>query len=423
MLRNRLAVLLSLLFLPAGAASAGEWFVLRGPSTVVQLVNGSDTAATAVIEVLGDRAQGVELSIDAGAMALWENASHETGALRVTSDAPLEVLTGTPVLAAFDRVRDGVLPPAVPENDLAWSSGVMLVNPADRETLVTLTSDRGEEHLFIPARGVRFVERTAGDGLTFRAASPLLVVAYDANQRSGARVFRPVRPNAIGGRRRSVRSGSPLPPPPPPPPPPVKQTVVLTPSKDNTLYQSSNGGLSNGAGIHIFAGNTRFGNPRRALLAFDVASQVPPGSRVTRVSLTMRVSQTPAGAEPMRIHRVSRDWGEGTSNAGNSSDGDGAPAKAGDATWIHTFFPSQQWTNEGGDFTPAADATASVANIGTWESAEMIARVQEWVDQPDANFGWIVIGNENDSSTAKRFDSREIVPAATRPALTVEYEH
>jgi hypothetical protein len=71
-----------------------------------------------------------------------------------------------------------------------------------------------------------------------------------------------------------------------------------------------------------------------------------------------------------------------------------------------------------------ADATASVGfGSGTWDSsAALIARVQEWLDQPSTNFGWIVIGNELTRVTAKRFDSREITNETTRPALTIEFE-
>jgi hypothetical protein len=47
--------------------------------------------------------------------------------------------------------------------------------------------------------------------------------------------------------------------------------------------------------------------------------------------------------------------------------------------------------------------------------------VQEWLDDPRTNFGWIVIGNELDSPTTKKFDSRH-VQLPTVPALTVEFD-
>ena len=218
---------------------------------------------------------------------------------------------------------------------------------------------------------------------------------------------------AAAQKRRAVRS-------PAPPAVLVAKTVVLTPSKDNTLYRLNDGSRSNGAGVHLFSGVTLSNEPRRALLAFDLA-QIPPGSQVTRVVLTLQTTKTIAGAHSMTLHRVAADWGEGVSNAGFSRDGFGNASQPGDATWIHTFFPNQRWIRAGGDFDESADATA-VASIGTvsWESAAMIVRVQQWVDQPATNFGWIVVGDETRSTTAKQFDSRE-ASEATRPSLRVEF--
>ena len=64
-------------------------------------------------------------------------------------------------------------------------------------------------------------------------------------------------------------------------------TVVLTPSRDNTLYESPTGELSNGAGEYLFAGSTLNGNRRRALLAFDVAGQLPAEATIESATLTL----------------------------------------------------------------------------------------------------------------------------------------
>lgn len=205
--------------------------------------------------------------------------------------------------------------------------------------------------------------------------------------------------------------------------PGLAATVTLTPSKDATLYQSSDGSSANGAGVHIFAGSTVSGQLRRALLAFDIASQIPPGSQITRTVLTLHVSQTIAGEMSMGLHRISANWGEGSSQAGPSRDGFGTASAADDATWIHTFYPDRFWSRAGGDFDAVADATALVGmGDPAWgPTSAMVARVQGWLDQPGTNFGWIVIGNETAATTAKRFDSREIIPVATRPTLTVDF--
>ena len=113
--------------------------------------------------------------------------------------------------------------------------------------------------------------------------------------------------------------------------------VQLAPSKDNTLYESGTGALSNGAGDFLFAGQTQnFNLTRRAVLSFDlVAAGIPAGATVTSVTLEMDVSRSQqANTENVSLHRLTQDWGEGTSNA-SANEGGGAPSTTGDATWIH----------------------------------------------------------------------------------------
>ena len=197
--------------------------------------------------------------------------------------------------------------------------------------------------------------------------------------------------------------------------------INITPSKDNTLYQfdPDEGDHSNGAGFHFFAGENGMGELRRGVLAFDVAGAIPAGSTITAVSLTMNMSMTLAGARTVELHKLLADWGEGTSHA-PMGEGDGAPATLNDATWRHRFFDSVFWTTQGGDFSATVSASQSVGGIGqyTWNSAQMVADVQSWLDNPASNFGWLVLGDETASVTAKRFDTRE---SASPPMLTIQY--
>jgi carbon monoxide dehydrogenase subunit G len=199
-------------------------------------------------------------------------------------------------------------------------------------------------------------------------------------------------------------------------------TVQVAASKDNTLYQSATGNLSNGAGEAFFVGATGTGSIRRGLIAFDVAAAVPAGATITAVDLQLHMSRTLAGSTSVALHRVLNDWGEGASDAfGN--EGAGAPAAPGDATWVHTFFNTQLWTNQGGDFATTASASTIVNNVGFyhWTGAGLIADVEGWLEDPASNFGWEILGNETDAGSAKRFDSREAPLAANRPVLTITY--
>ncbi len=55
----------------------------------------------------------------------------------------------------------------------------------------------------------------------------------------------------------------------------------------------------------------------------------------------------------------------------------------------------------------------------------MTADVQWWLDEPDSNFGWIVIGEVPDaplvSPTTRRFGSRENLDLSSRPTLQIYY--
>jgi len=205
----------------------------------------------------------------------------------------------------------------------------------------------------------------------------------------------------------------------------AQSQVTIDASKDNTLYEDAAGATSNGAGENCFVGRTNqvTGSTRRGLVAFNLAGRIPPGATITSVTLTLSMSRTISGGQTVSLHRVSADWGEGTSNAGGN-EGSGAPATTNDATWLHRFFSTTLWSSAGGDFsaTPSASQTVSGIGIYTWGStAGMVSDIQQWLNTPSSNFGWVIIGNESAGGTSKRFDSRENITAANRPKLTVTF--
>ena len=212
--------------------------------------------------------------------------------------------------------------------------------------------------------------------------------------------------------------------------------LTLQASKNNTLYQTEDGSLSNGAGQYIFAGNSSGQGPfnpavlsRRALVAFDIAGSIPPGSTINSVVLTLEMSRTTSGAQTVALHRVLNDWGEGASIGQGPEEGGGGPSEPGDATWINTFYPDAFWDVAGGEFVGDPSATQEVDALGSyqWSSAipagagvaDMVSDVQSWLDDPSTNYGWILTGNEADARTSKRFNSRH--NAAAPPSLTIDY--
>ncbi len=200
-------------------------------------------------------------------------------------------------------------------------------------------------------------------------------------------------------------------------------TVNLLADKDNTLYEE--GDLSNGAGDHLFTGSTNNPSIRRAVIKFDIDGAIPAGATIDSVRLTLNVSRNSnSNAEDTSLHRLNSDWGESGSNA-SGNEGSGAPAVNGDATWQHTFYDDTFWSSAGGDFEAGASASIPVTDEAAgghvWGSTiGMVVDVQQWLDQPASNSGWIIIGNESQSATSKRFDSREILDGNV-PGLEVMF--
>lgn len=410
-------VLAFLLALPVFAEDS--YVPLSGNTrTHLSIVNASKTRATVTIEVLGGEAASYD--VEAGESMQWSHDGIADGAVKIGSDARLRVTANAhcetcgvtrslPVAGARDVYDEGVVSAARDD----WKEALFAVNPHDLPAMLTFDDAAFE----IPARGTRLIE--VDRERAYVATEGVVVFRHTSNTRTGAALFARVTPTASPTLKRRavrVRGGT-------PPPPPEPETIVLTPSKDNTLFEDGAGRFSNGRGVHLFTGATASLALRRALVAFNVGAQIPPGSQIRSVSLRMRISMTISPPQTASLHNVLADWGEGTSNAGSSRDGSGAPAAPGDATWLHRFFPDQLWAKIGGDFAPTADASAVDGGGSiTWPtSPALVARLQSWVDQPATNFGWVVIGNEAAGTTAKRFDSREVGVAESRPALTVEF--
>ena len=205
----------------------------------------------------------------------------------------------------------------------------------------------------------------------------------------------------------------------------LSSTVVIPASKDNTLYESDTGTLSNGAGERFFAGVTEAGSGnliRRGTLAFDVNSVIPGGATIVSAVLELNMSRSVSADKQVSLHKLEKDWGEGASNA-TGEEGAGALAQSGDATWLHALFDTTIWSTAGGDFESLVSASTVVGGIGrySWSSEQMTSDVQAWVDGSESNFGWLLMGDESGGASAKRFDSRENPEMANRPKLIVQY--
>jgi len=195
-------------------------------------------------------------------------------------------------------------------------------------------------------------------------------------------------------------------------------SITLETIRDTTIYSQAEN--SNGQGSYIFVGETQGEEERRALLAFDL-SEIPSDAAILEASLSLYMNKTVVGGVNIHLHRLIRDWGEGPSDA-PGQEGMGAPAEEGDSTWLQSIYPDTPWEVAGGEFISQPSATAIVGGTGydEWSGDGLITDVQGWIDRPNTNYGWILVG-ETGVTTTKRFDSRHSSNPDRRPTLTVTY--
>jgi len=191
-------------------------------------------------------------------------------------------------------------------------------------------------------------------------------------------------------------------------------TATINPSQDTTLAEELPDN-SSGACDSIFSGmiDDPVGGTgaRRALIQFDIAGQIPPGSTITSVTLSMAVTRGSNHVDStFDLHPVTVAWVEGVDGCGARGGGQGEPSTGG-ATWT-TMNSSYNATSSGDTLI---NDTAPV-----WSStAAMVSDVQSWLDSPATNRGWMVIGDETNTTTTRRFDSRE---GASPPQLVVVFD-
>jgi MYXO-CTERM domain-containing protein len=203
-------------------------------------------------------------------------------------------------------------------------------------------------------------------------------------------------------------------------------TYTLTPVADATIFDDGTAEFesrADGIGPHVWTSTIASGAKRRMLLRFDF-SAIPPGSTVSSVRLSLFQNRS-RGEHPVVVHRVLAAWSEGPANGGGG--GVGAPASAGDVTWVRRIHPGTAWATRGGDFAATPSTSMVVGSIWglryEWPSTpRLVADVQDWVDRRAPNHGWILIGEEVVPQSAKQFSSREGGSASVSPTLVVEAE-
>ena len=186
----------------------------------------------------------------------------------------------------------------------------------------------------------------------------------------------------------------------------------------------------------MFAGDNGMNSPRRALLDFDVAcGRCRQGFAriITGVQLTLvleGVAGTDSTPRTIGLHTVLADWGQGTTGAGmgGGGTGQGFPANPGDATWSQNHFGSFRLRRTPAAISrllpapPLAVVSQSLNSAYTWGStAALVSDVQNWLDSPVSNFGWLLMGVETGSQTFRQFYTQEEPNSLLRPELLIDF--
>lgn len=178
----------------------------------------------------------------------------------------------------------------------------------------------------------------------------------------------------------------------------------------------------------------------RGLIKFDVAGNVPTGSRIMNVDLVLDVVlvpiDNPNSSTSYGVYRMFRDWGEGRQTnrvtpPQFSPFGLGFAAATNEATWMHRFaHTTNTWATPGGgagiDYATNVSAARVIlgpafAPFYVNSTSNLVADVQFWLDHPDQNFGWMVKPiDETEGWTARRFMARESL-GNLYPAISVDF--
>lgn len=216
-------------------------------------------------------------------------------------------------------------------------------------------------------------------------------------------------------------------------------TVTLGAGKVATIFENQPNN-SIGRGPAVFVGGDSAGSPRRGLIDFNIAANIPAGATITNVQLTLYLAQVAGSANgsgdttprTIELHRITNNWAHGPTGLGVkiiSGTDQGFPAIPPSPTWDERRFQQNQpWTTPGGDFTPVVSASTvvgqAVNSAYTWGSTPtLVADVQSMLDTPSADNGWLLQNtDEYGFQTYRVFYTKDWSDTSMRPQLQVAYD-
>jgi hypothetical protein len=180
-------------------------------------------------------------------------------------------------------------------------------------------------------------------------------------------------------------------------------TTNLVPVAD-TAMRSTASDSNFGGSTSLPVGVSNLGSPvNRTLFQFDL-SALPANAIINDATLGLTVTVHPFGAN-FDLHRLLSSWSES------------------EATW-NNRLTSIPWAAGGAltgiDFSSMISATASLGSgVSAFNSPDLTADVQLWVDNPGSNFGWILMASGEPAGSGEQVASRE--DSVNTPTLTIDY--
>lgn len=183
--------------------------------------------------------------------------------------------------------------------------------------------------------------------------------------------------------------------------------------QDATIFSGPWVNHSSGAASWLFLGTSDATEARRGLIRF----LLPPWlatREILSAELVLHVDSINEEAEgevSYRVHRLLQGWGEGESDQQDIGLDRGVPASTGEATWLSNRHNQSTWTTAGGHFL-LLDSGSDTIPVDTGRvlritGPRMADDVTIWLSRPDANHGWLIVGDESRLYTDVRVRSTE----------------
>lgn len=148
----------------------------------------------------------------------------------------------------------------------------------------------------------------------------------------------------------------------------------------------------------------------RTLISFDL-SGISANAEIISATLQLTIlSNGNSGAVAATVHRLTRNWLEGTM--------DGAPDAAG-SSW-QKYNGGSGWNNSGGDYSSGSHASLDIAAAYTGAiNTDITSLVAAWVKGHQSNQGMIIVAESG--TEALQFASGEHSNSSSHPQLSLEW--